>query len=163
MRIIPPIILLMLLPVLVISAHEEGKSFEVTEGKHRIDIGYDVEEFISGQAVRFDFNLYEVDKNTPAVFTDLWVRIESGNKITFAGPIARSKLGPTGITYVLPESGEYALFVRFENGAETLVETSISFSILPGESDFNGKKIAALIAVIFVAAFSVGYWSGYKR
>lgn len=115
------------------NAHEGGASFEKKVGNYKIDVGYDPEEFVSGESQRFDFDLYDSKTEKDVDFTDVWVNISEEKKTVFAGGIYKSELGGAGMTFVFPKEGDYVMSVRFEKDGNNIVESTFPVKVLNGE------------------------------
>lgn len=131
-------------PAIPVRAHEAGKSLEKVVGEYLVDIGYDVlDELRAKESIRFDFSLWTSDRNEEIPFTDIWLRISQNNKAVFAGGIQNPRFGLAGITYAFPDKGEYTLFIRFQNGDESLVEASFPLTVEKGnESASNASPVS---------------------
>jgi len=130
-----------------VSAHSAGASIEKTIDNYLVDIGYSPEEPITGEPVRFDFALSDKPTEEEIDFTNIWVRIEEGNKSLFAGSIDKARFGLTGFLYAFPESGEYQIFSRFENNEGPIAETSFPFSIEAGpDEEKNGDFMPIILS-----------------
>ena len=120
-------------------AHGVGSSIEKTVGDYLVDVGYSPDEVKEGEAVQFDFSLWNNALDQEEPFTDIWVRISQSNKTVFAGGIVKPGFGPTGITYVFPERGEYEIMLRFQNNESSLVETSFPITAEVGGETTGGN------------------------
>ena len=132
-------------------AHNLGQSLEKQAGEYIIDIGYDslTSLLVSGEAIRFDFNLWNKDRTEFADFTSVWVRVapvESG--ITFAGYLGFPEFGALGMSYAFPKPGNYTFTARFFNGEETLAEASFPLSVTGGMEERAGASYQWAIAGI---------------
>lgn len=130
-------------PAIPVRAHGVGESLEKVVGEYLVDVGYDVLELRAGEPVRFDFTLWASDESEEVPFSDVWLRVSRGNTLVLAGGLHKPRFGKTGITYIFPEEGEYTLFVRFQNGDESLVETSFPLTVEEGnESASNASPVS---------------------
>ncbi|MCP6719991.1 MAG: hypothetical protein KJI72_01515 [Patescibacteria group bacterium] len=130
-------------PTIPVRAHGVGESLEKVVGEYLVDIGYDAFELRAKESVRFDFSLWTSDQSEEIPFTDIWLRISQNNKAVLAGGIQNPRFGKAGVTYAFPEKGEYTLFVRFQNGDESLVETSFPLAVEEGnESASNTSPVS---------------------
>jgi len=119
----------------LVTAHGGGVSQEEFKDGYFIDIGYQKDP-LAFEQVRLDFATYpENEPQTEDVFTDVWVRIVKDKELFFSGGIAKPVFGPTGLTYAFPEEGSYEVFVRFQNGIDMVVETSLILDVLPKADD----------------------------
>jgi len=116
----------------LIEAHSVGVSHEAQVGEYFVDIGYNVPIPRIGESVTFDFNLPEEHGNVR--YTDVWVRIESEKGVVFAGGLYNAEFGGPRLVYAFPEAGAYTIHVRYENGTETIVETSFPLTVEGGTS-----------------------------
>ena len=138
-------------------AHGTGVSIEKIVGEYLVDIGYTPEEVEEGTQVRFDFLLFENASGGEEEFTDIWVRIEKEGKLLFAGGIAKPVFGTTGLSYSFLDHGEYEVFVRYQNGKEALVETTVPFSVAEQEKTFSEKMFPGThVAMVGVICLLVG-------
>lgn len=137
-------------------AHSEGASFEQVVGDYLIDVGYDPEEITAGEPVRFDFELQDSSNEKETNFTNIWVRIEQGNKAFFAGSIARARFGLTGILYTFGEKGDYELFVRFEDDNGAIVETFFPVTVKNGSEENEGSDGYTDIFLALLGGLALG-------
>ncbi|MBI5134414.1 MAG: hypothetical protein HZA81_03475 [Candidatus Taylorbacteria bacterium] len=122
-------------------AHAGGPSIETVVGDHKFDIGYS-QEPVAGELVRYDIAVSPASGGDEIPFTSAWVKIEEGKKTVFAGPIAYGEFGKPGFSIVFPKEGSYSLFVRFQDGSETIAEGEFPFSVGAPE----GSKASFLVA-----------------
>jgi hypothetical protein len=139
-----------------LQAHLDGASFEEEKEGYLIDIGYEPELLVATEQIRLDFKLSTEEMVDP--FTDVWVYVEKNGVVYFSGGIHESFFGPTGLTLVLPEAGNYIVSARFQNNGILVVETE--FPIVVGVT-----KAAATdtrnTAVVFFLALLLGIGLGY--
>lgn len=111
-------------------AHVNGVSYEKTKDGYQIDAGYGAPAPSVGEALLMDFRLRKDGKDVP--FTDTWVKVTAENGgVVFASGIHNAEFGGPRMSYVFPREGKYTVSMRFENGAETLVEDSFPITVLP--------------------------------
>ena len=118
------------------------------------------------EPTRLDFEIRDKGGN-PMEFTDVWVRIEKEQSTIFAGPIARARLGTTGLTISLPFSGEHTVFVRFQNGETALTEVEFKLSV-EKETDEGVQSKAVSTAVagvggVLVGSFGTLFWRRRRK
>jgi len=142
-------------------AHATGVSIERQVGDYLIDIGYDPQNPASGETIRFDFNVYVRGKTEGVPFSNIWVRIETKDGLVFAGGIAKSTFGLTGLTLSLPRPGEYTISVRFNQGDETIVETSVPLLVLDGEAG-KYSTLYFIMGGIGIVALGIGLALGRR-
>lgn len=146
---------------LSLNAHALGASVEREVDGYLVDIGYDSDPIVAHSPVRFDFALYEATNKTIVPFDRLWLRLEKERKIIFAGGIARPQFGATGATVLMPEAGNYQLFVRFEDDDGALVELETELAVQPKESPIHWVWWVGPLAIL--AAFGLGFFTGMRR
>ena len=121
------------LPFLITTGHGSGGSFEVTENKYTIGIGYDVETIEANTPVRFDFNILKEQAPTHVDFQSLWVRLETQDPeqhTVFASGIHKPSIGLPTMLFTFPDPGAYTLYARFETqNNEKIVEVNIPFFV----------------------------------
>ena len=146
-----------------VSAHSTGASFEKTVDNYLIDVGYSEVSIQEGTPVRFDFDLFDAqEQTTPKEFSDAWIRISQGNKTFFAGQLGRPQLGKTGITLVIPEAGEYELYVRYNNDNESVVETIFPLQVeVNPETETQQQRKRIIIAFGGVILVLLSFLSGF--
>lgn len=132
--IISSIIILFALTNLA-SGHGFGQSLEKAIDNYIIDVGIDALDLVAGEPTRFDFVLWDKDRN-PVDFTDVWVRIAPADRgIVFAGNLHQPEFAAAGMTYSFPKAGDYELTVRFQNKEDSITETSFPLKVGAGASD----------------------------
>lgn len=120
----------MLLAAVPVYAHVNGVSYERTKDGYQIDAGYGAPAPSVGEALLMDFRLRQEGKDVE--FTDTWIKITAENGgVVFASGIHNAEFGGPRMSYVFPREGKYMVSMRFENGAETLVEDSFPITVLP--------------------------------
>lgn len=166
MRYIKGILLLLFALPLIAGAHGSGASLEKVVDNYLVDVGYSPAFLEAEDPIRFDFALLESSDRTKEVpFTDIWVRIEKEKKVFFAGGIAKARLGGTGVSYVFPTEGQYELFIRFQNGEESLAETSFPLSVDPPYMPEGGSsfKLSNQLFLGLIAGFGIGFFLLFFR
>ena len=145
-----------------VGAHGEGQTFIIDIDGYQIDIDLDTQSPKSNQTIRFNFDIIDLeDKNLSTDFDYVWVRIQSGQKVVFAGGIGRPLFGPVGLTIVLPQSGAYILSVRFQNEGEKVVEGDVSFDIGASESVESDSFLGFLFTTQFFLGGLIGLILGF--
>lgn len=138
--------LVLLVVPFVVSAHGAGAYFETTVGSFILDIGFSSPAPEVGEAVVFDFQLRGIDteliSGSDTEFSDVWVRIESDGKVLLATGLYNAEFGGPRLSYVFPKEGEYTIFARYENGSDSLAETSFPITVLPNS---NGGGTAGIL------------------
>jgi hypothetical protein len=132
-RIFVPVcgLILFLSCTLSVDAHGGGVSFEEEKDGYFVDIGYQIDP-LAFEQIRFDFDTYPLeDRGAEDVYTDVWVRISRDRELFFSGGLGNPVFGPTGFTYAFPEEGTYEILARFQNGADTVVESSFTIEVFP--------------------------------
>jgi len=114
---------------LSVSAHNVGRSFEQEVGNYFIDIGSSELSIRAGEPAAFDFDILAKDSKEPAPFASVWVRVEDGRKLLFAGGIAKASIGKTVMTYSFPHKGAFTLSVRFQSEGGSLAEASFPLTV----------------------------------
>lgn len=137
------------------SAHVTGNSWEQVNGRYKIDIGYDQNQFVAGQPVRFDFSALEARTGEPADFSSVWVRVVKGSTTVFATGLHRPALGPASMTFTFPDAGDYSLDVRFDHDLETVTEQNFPITVLAAPAP------ALPTAAHAIAAKAVLAWGGW--
>lgn len=121
-------------PVVALS-HGAGAFFETTVGNFIVDIGFSSPAPEVGEAVIFDFQIRNVGttliSGSDTAFSDVWVRIESEKKVLLATGLYNAEFGGPRLSYVFPKEGEYTIFARYENGPDSLAETSFPMTVVP--------------------------------
>ncbi|MEX0652026.1 MAG: hypothetical protein WD509_00945 [Candidatus Paceibacterota bacterium] len=143
-------VLVFLVPV-TLHAHGFGVSYEENKDGYLVDIGYDPEIFTTDSRALFDFTLYYEGTEEDVEYSDVWLRINQGTRVIFAGGIHSPEFGTAGILYTFPEEGEYAISVRFQNMGEALTEVTFPVTVILGEktSPFNATSvIVGLVGVL---------------
>jgi hypothetical protein len=116
-------------------AHGFGGSMEKESNGLLIDIGYDPENGTALSTFVYDFGLLKPDTKEPIEFTDVWVRISKDKKTYLATGISKARIGKTTLAYIYPEEGTYQMSVRFQNGKDTLSETTFDLIVSPYKSN----------------------------
>ena len=165
------ILILISTPLLNVSAHGSGFSYEEVVDGFLVDIGYSLELPMAGKMVRFDFETYP---ETPtdesgSVFSDVWVSIKLDNELYFSGNINRPVFGPTAINLVLSESGVYEVSARFQKDGATVVANKFEYEVLPATDTtspsnyygYLGIALAGLLVGGFVSQ-TIGFFFSKK-
>ncbi len=107
-----------------LEAHATGASWELKQDNYVIDVGYDPLVFEEGSYARFDLALKNED-GSPAVFSEVWVRIVQNKNTLLATGVRHEPIGPTTLLYVFPAEGQYSLEASFrtDTGTELSVGT----------------------------------------
>lgn len=135
------------------SAHGAGKTLTVDVDGYQIDIDLDTKSPKKNQTIRFDFALSDLGNSGFSTdFDYVWVRIQSGQKIIFAGGIGEPVFGPFGFSTVLPESGAYVISLRFQNGEEKVVSGTANFDVGEGVN----KQKDSFLGFLFTTQFFLG-------
>ena len=152
------LIIVLFITSISVFAHGTGMVLEINQDGYQIDIDLDILEPRAGQAVRFDFDLLDIgEKGLKTDFNYIWVRIQKGQKVVFAGGIGKADFGPTGFTTVLPESGRYVISTRFQMDGEKLVEADTDFDVSEEKETGNSEPFFNLRFLIgAVAGLAVG-------
>ncbi len=148
--------LLVLVHPLPLYAHGSGLTLTATTTDYLVDVDYNTFTIVAEDGGFLGFLLFsDAERTKPVEFTSVWARIASKVETSdhirydtiFSGQIARSLFGSTGLSITLPQSGEYMLTLRFYNGEDELVDTSIPFTVEPpyDEQQFN---------------YSMEFWTG---
>lgn len=157
-------VLLSVLPV-PIAAHTSGASYETVVDEKLIDIGYSEEEIVVGEAVVFDFGIFDAVTNEAVPYTDVWMRIEQERNVFFASGIHRPSIGATTMVYQFLEPGTYTVAVRFQNDTEEVVATEFVLTVQNevGAAVTNMVPIAAGSLAAFIVGAVGGYWLQSRR
>jgi hypothetical protein len=148
----------LVLPVISFG-HGSGLSFETEKEGYFIDIGVSSEPVLSLQSTRFDLSLFDASSNEAVDFTDVWVRIEEGRKVLFAGGVHVPNLGPTGFSYAFPNAGLYQVSVRYQEDGSALTEYSFELPVIEGQAAVgNNTAVPKKLMLIasYLAAFLIG-------
>lgn len=136
-------------------AHGTGGEFIKANNGYTIDIGYDPENFYTGETVDFDFSL---KKDTlEQEFTDVWVRINQDTKTVFATGVHNQEIGGTTLLYEFEKEGNYTLHVRYQKDGESLAEAEFPLVISSSQNQAGSNSpnpIAFIIGILF--AFVLG-------
>jgi len=136
-------------------AHGTGGEFIKENNGYTIDIGYNPEQFYTGETINFDFTL---KKDTlKQEFSDVWVRITQDTKTVFATGIHNQDLGGTTLLYKFEKEGNYVLHVRYQKDGESLAETEFPLVISSSQNQAGSNSpnpIAFIIGILF--AFVLG-------
>lgn len=146
--------------------HGGGQSFEKVVGEYKIDVGLDaLRNPVSGQTVRFDFNIWSKDGFNPVEFTSVWVRLAPEKGITFASYLAFPEFGLPAMSYVFPKSGPHELTVRFYKGDQVLAETAFPVTVEKGPAEQKVVSTSILVGLSgLVAGFLFGLsWARRKN
>ena len=135
---------------LSVSAHGAGAYYETTVGDFIADVGFSSPAPQVNESVIFDFQLRGINttliSGSDTEYTDVWVRIESNNKTLLATGIYNAEFGGPRLSYVFPKEGEYTIFVRYENGSDTLAEISFPMTVVPeSEGGAGGQSMFYLL------------------
>ena len=143
-----------------ILAHGTGQTIVIDKDDYQIDIDLDSETLEAGQSVRFDFGILDLTgKGLDTKFDYVWVRIQSGQKVIFAGGLGKPSFGPVGLTTVLPDAGEYLISARFQKNEEKIVEGETIFNVSKGsQSQSSIFNLSSLFMV--VAGLVLGFFFG---
>lgn len=136
------------------SAHRTGQSLEKVVGNYLVDVGYNALGTIrAGEAIHFDFTLFDALQKTPVAFTDVWTKISKDNVVVFAAGLQKKDILPAGMIYSFSESGNYELGLRFQNNDATLTETSFTITVESKDSPMTAESTWFLAAL---AGFALG-------
>lgn len=135
--------------------HGLGQSLEKEVDGYVIDVGYDASDKVyAGEAIRFDFNLWEKNRTDPADFDHVWVRIAPGEGILFAGFLYRPEFLLTGMSYAFANAGRYELTVRFlDKDGKSIAEASFPIEVFSDKSVWSsllngGTAIGAVLGFV---------------
>ncbi|MEZ4200784.1 MAG: hypothetical protein R3B69_04390, partial [Candidatus Paceibacterota bacterium] len=104
-------------------AHTTGATIEQRINGYLIDIGYSAERIAVNTTARFDFLLFDEGSGQETEFSDVWLRLERGEQLVFAGGLSDPYFGNAGMSIRFTEPGDYTAFVRYQRDSESLVET----------------------------------------
>jgi hypothetical protein len=142
---------IVLLSPIFLFAHSTGNSFEVRQGDHLIDIGYEF-EIREGSATRFDFSLLDAENKSPEEYAHVWVRILKDDSTIFATGVHRASLGPTTLLYTFTDKDTYTLSASFRSDDEEIAAATMPVTVVAGEKTFPWEIIAALFLGMLVGA-----------
>ena len=143
----------------VAQAHGIGLTVESqTPEGYTASLDVDTPVPYQNEAIRLDFEIFSAERK-PIEFTDIWVRIEQGENAVFAGPIARPQFGATGFSTTLPFSGEYTVFVRFNDDNTVITETQFTLFVEAAKSAGNGGGALAMSVATFVIGVLCGFFA----
>lgn len=111
-----------------IFAHGDGGELRQEKDGYVIDVGYNPKETVSENTNNYDFQLSKNEEDVE--FSDIWVRITSGNNTVFATGIKNQDLGGATLLYQYPKAGDYVLHVRFQKDEESIVEGEFPVKVL---------------------------------
>ncbi len=140
-------------------AHGSGVSFEKDVGDFRVDIGYDLEQFMVGERAVFDFSLYKI----PGILTsfeEVWVRILKADEVYLATGIKRSELGKTTLLFRFGSDGLYTLETSFRKGGEELAKASFPVEILRINEGANSERRIGIYGILLVFGLVAGVFLG---
>jgi hypothetical protein len=149
------LVIILFIPVFTF-AHSEGNSLEAVSNEYLIDVGYDAEELIAGQAILFDFNLLDKTGKEFIDYTNIWVKIEKDTETFLSTNIHRSRFGLPGLTYIFSAPGEYTLNVRFQNENESLAENTFTLSV-EGPVESNQKNNLLNTILFLISGLVIGF------
>lgn len=142
---------------LISMAHGDGSSYEKEIDGYLVDIGYSPENPYTNGSVSFDFGLSKDE--TPADFSDLWVRISKDGHTIFAGGIHNSNFGGARLSVVFPEEGEYTVSARYQNENEEVVSAEFPLTIYPNNDgssfDFGFNDFLYILLGVIVGALGI--------
>jgi len=144
-----------------VQAHGQGATVEIQKDGFLIDIGHAPEKLVVGSQTRFDFLLYTSDTNEPIEFSDVWARIEKEGQLKLAGGIADPFYGTAGLSFNFSEAGDYTLYVRYQNGRDSLVEATIDLTVSAVAETLAEKYswlILPIVAGIFIGILMTIIW-----
>jgi hypothetical protein len=147
-----------------VHAHSLGASFEVLEGEHLIDIGYEPDVFREGRYTRFDFELRRASDKEFVPHDEIWVRILREKQTVLATGIRRQDIGPTTLLFTFEEAGEYRLEASYRSNGRNIATTSIPLTIEEQEESFLSEYGASLIFLLIgllVGISSILLWRRY--
>lgn len=150
------IITFLLLATQAVYGHGLGQSFEKEVGDHVIDVGYDAPDKVyAGEAIRFDFNLWQKNRTDVADFDHVWVRIAPEEEgILFVGFLYRPEFLLTGMSYAFADAGQYELTVRFlDKDDKNLAEGSFPLDVVTEEALPSSLMSAGTLAGFLFGAF----------
>jgi len=137
-------------------AHGTGATTQQLVGEYTISIDFSPTVLDAGSPATFAFELERTETNEFIDFTDIWVRVVQGHKTFFATGVHKPQFGRTVMTYTFPDAGEYEIFVRFQNVAEPLAETSFPVIIEEAESEEGSSRNPfTLLSLVFAGVFGL--------
>lgn len=160
MRLLSKLILISLLlvfSVVPVRAHGDQETITAESGEYLPEIRYDLTDISVYGSTTIDFLLKNKDSED-VDFDSVWVKIEKDGELLFAGPLSKRQIGPTSITYSLPQEGEYLISARFQNNEDSLAEASFPLVVdsLPQEKPFlTPDKIAIAEGILIVILIGV--------
>lgn len=139
----------------IAEAHADGKSLEAEdEAGNSIDIGYS-ELPVAGESVTFGFSARDAEKNAIS-FDQIWVRISKDSATYVATGLAKAPIGKTVLTYRFPETGSYAIEVRFERAGESVAEHTFILTASASEDQASSAGISFNVLLSIAAGFLLG-------
>lgn len=124
-----------------VSAHGTGLTFTSTTTDYYVDVDYSDFFVVAGIPGRFDFKLFTDEARTqPVDFTQVWARVvrtsdKTEGTTVFSGWIAKALFGSTGMSITLHDVGAYNLVVRYNNGDNQIIEATLPFEVVQGQSE----------------------------
>ena len=141
-----------------VSGHSLGQSLEKQINGYFIDVGYSARDKIyTGDATRFDFNLWTENKADLADFDHVWVRISPADEgLSFSGFLYRPEFLLTGMSYTFQKGGQYELTVRFFNkDGKSLAEASFLLIVEESDSGLSMDIVIGLVSGVIIGAGTV--------
>lgn len=155
-------------------AHGTGASFETEQNDVLIDIGYTPEQFVAGERVRLDLDVYDaVAADTPRLeFTNVWLRLTQQGRVFYSGNQLNPATTQTVVSLTLPDAGEYELSARFYNN-DTIVADGVFPLTIDSAATTDAHDISAVepsswrpmvVALLSITLLLAGaYWFGLTR
>lgn len=111
--------------------HNNGNSYEEEKDGFLIDIGYSPLTLTAGERARFDFSIYSLTATTSPkdLFTDVWIQISKDDELHFSSNLNQPNFGPTALNILLVESGEYEIYVRYQQESNLVTDTTFAVSV----------------------------------
>lgn len=153
---------LLLLPATV-AAHGSGTPFDADVGDYRFEISASTVGVRPGEETEFHFELFHrnADGNLEyARFDTLAVEISDASGTRFTKELPSVPGNVLSLDYAFPESGAYAMKLRYEGAGKTVAEATVSVPV--GENagmlgrfitflEVGGVVLAAFVAVFMIA------------
>lgn len=136
-------------------AHTTGATIEQRINGYLIDIGYSAERIAVNTTARFDFLLFDEESGQETEFSDVWLRLERGEQLVFAGGLSDPYFGNAGMSIRFTEPGDYTAFVRYQRDSESLVETEFPFVVEPEVVSFWDKTVTRETLAISLGVMAV--------
>lgn len=143
-------------------AHGDLKKVSSNSGDYIAEISYDQTDLEISGSTRISFYIKDKISEKEPQFEQVYVAITKDKQLLFAGPIDNSGDLLPSFTYQFPNYGNYQISTNFQNGGESIAETSFTLEVpqaepLAEQKPGSGTSQTTLVAVTLLIGIALGF------